>query len=165
MNESMANSEGLPETNQKLKDVAFGYLQLGINVVPILQKKPLVKWEQWQTQRQTEKEFECLPWDQVDGFGVICGTQLKNELYLCAIDFDVKNVSEEAMEKGKLASKELPVTMTERTPSGGFHHVYLSKTKPKTISVFHNTIALELLGEGKPVSCSRGKATRARFDG
>jgi len=132
-----------------LKAVAHEYFLAGARVVLAKEKKPLHEWAKWQTEEQTEEEFNALPWESADCFGLICGTELNQGFYLCAVDFDVKNVSGEAMEKGKLALKELPVTRTERTPSGGLHYVYLSKRNPQTISVHHNECALELLGQGK----------------
>jgi hypothetical protein len=134
---------------ETLKTAACEYWKIGACIVPKKEKKPLVEWAKWQKEKQMENEFNSLPWEQADGFGVLCGTQLDNELYFCAIDFDVKNVSPEAMEKGKQALKQLPITMMEQTPSKGLHYVYFSKRKPQTISAFHNEIALELLGESK----------------
>jgi hypothetical protein len=139
----------MQEMSDTLKTAAYEYWKIGVRIVPIKEKKPLVEWAKWQKEKQTEDEFNSLPWGQADGFGVICGTQLDNELYFCAIDFDVKNVSSEAMEKGKQALKELPITMMEQTPSKGLHYVYFSKGKPQTVSAFHNEAALELLGESK----------------
>lgn len=60
------------------------------------QKKPLVEWALWQERPQTEDEFKALPWSTADGFAVVCGTKLDNDLYFGAVDFDVKNVSARA---------------------------------------------------------------------
>jgi hypothetical protein len=136
-----------------LKDVAGDYFRLGVRIVLAKEKKPLHEWARWQTEKQSEEDFNALPWENADCFGVICGTELYDKTFLCAVDYDVKNVSEEAKAKGKEALKELPITTMERTPSGGLHYVYFSKRKPKTISVFHNSGALELLGEGKLCYC------------
>ena len=132
-----------------LKLVAFNYWNLGLNVVPLKGKQPLVSWSQWQKERQSREEFETLPWQDADGFAIICGTKLENGLYFVAIDFDVKNVSEEAKQKGKDVLKNFLVTQTEETPSGGQHWIYYCHVKPKTVSAFHNDVALEILGEGK----------------
>jgi hypothetical protein len=136
-----------------LKDAAYEYWKLGCNIVVLKDKRPLVSWQRWIDERQTEEEFNSLPWDQANQFAVICGTQLNGELFLCAIDFDVKNLSPDIIEKGREASKKLPTTRTEETPSSGRHYLYLSKTKPLTISVFHNEAALEMLDEGKLCIC------------
>ena len=132
-----------------LQDAARQYYEQGCNIVAVKQKKPLVEWARWQTQRQTSEELENQPWIQADGFAVVCGTKLENGLFMAAIDFDVKNVSEEAQAKGKQVLKQLLITQMEATPSGGQHWLYYTHTKPKTVSVFHNDCGLELLGEGK----------------
>jgi len=130
-------------------EAARNYWSLGLPVVPLKGKQPLVEWAKWQTQPQTEQEFNGLPWAEADGFAIICGSKAKNGLYVGAIDSDVKNLNSEAIEKGKQALKNMPITQIEETPSKGQHWIYLSHVKPKSISVYHNICGLELLGEGK----------------
>ena len=125
------------------------YFNGGANIVPVKQKKPLTDWARWQTQRQTTEEFENLPWTNADGFAVICGTKLNNNLFTAAVDFDIKNVTDQAQATGKQVLKRLPTTQMETTPSGGQHWIYHSHTKPKTMSCYHKECGLELLGEGK----------------
>jgi len=132
-----------------LKAAAYGYWSQGCNIVLLKGKQPLHEWQKWQIDRQSEAEFEGLPWDSADGFGVVCGMQLSNGLYLGVIDFDVKNVSEEAKQKGKEVLRNFLITQIEETPSGGQHWVYFCHNKPKTISSYHHEYSLELLGEGK----------------
>jgi hypothetical protein len=132
-----------------LKEAAKAYFDLGLNIVVTKDKKALVKWEKWQTQRQTFEEFETQPWQNADGFAVICGTQLKNGLFLAVIDKDVKNLPLEIVEKGTKALKDFPITQTEKTPSGGLHLIYFSRKKPRSISAYHNNYGLELFGENK----------------
>lgn len=132
-----------------LKAAAKQYWLEGCNIVLFKGKEPLHKWLKWQNERQNELEFEALPWNEADGFAIICGQQLHNELYIAAIDFDVKNLPEEIVAKGRETLRHLPITQMEKTPSGGEHRIYLSHTKPKTVSAYHNICGLELLGEGK----------------
>jgi len=134
---------------QELRETAYNYWLKGLNVVLLKEKKPLHEWRRWQTERQSVGDFEALPWDEADGFALIGGSRLENGLYFSAIDFDVKNVSEEAKHKVKQALNYLPITQIEETPSGGQHWIYFSKTKPKSASAYHNISALELIGEGK----------------
>jgi len=134
---------------QAIKEVAYEYWRQGLNVVVLKGKQPLHEWKQWQKDRQSETDFEALPWNEADGFALIGGSKLDNELFFGAIDFDVKNVSEEAKEKGKQAIKNLPITQIEETPSSGQHWIYLCRKKPESISTHHNEAALELIGEGK----------------
>jgi len=136
-----------------LKQGALEYFKRGLPIVLMKRsgdrKIALHQWKQWQTQRQTEEQFNALPWAQAEMFAVICGVKGDNGLHFGAIDFDVKNVSQEAIDKGHSALKELLVTQIEQTPSGGQHWIYYSENKPKTDSSFRGTCALELLGEGK----------------
>jgi len=133
----------------KIPEKAKLYHTQGFSVVSVKGKQPLIDWAKWQSQPQTREEFESLPWNKADGFALLCGTQNNDGLYLGVVDFDVKNLSEDVIEKGRQVLKYLPTTQTEETPSGGLHLIYLSSKKPKTISSYHNICALELLGENK----------------
>jgi predicted transcriptional regulator len=132
-----------------LKVTAKQYWLEGCNIVLLKGKEPLHKWSQWQNERQTELNFEALPWNEADGFAIICGQQLHNELYVGAIDFDVKNLPQETIDKGKQVLKHLLCTQIEETPSKGQHWIYFCHNKPKSVSAYHNECALEILGEGK----------------
>ena len=134
---------------EHLLEAAKKYFELQVNVVAVKQKKPLTEWAQWQTQKQTKEEFENQPWQCADGFGIICGTKAANQLYFSVVDFDVKNVSEQAQEMGKEILKKLLCTQIEMTPSGGQHWIYQTHNKPPTNSSHHSECGLELLGEGK----------------
>lgn len=133
----------------EIVEAAKIYWALGLPVVPLKGKQPLVEWTKRQTQPQTEDEFYGLPWAQADGFAIICGLKAKNGFYFGAVDFDVKNLPVEAIEKGKQALKHFPITQIEETPSKGQHWVYFSHVKPRSISAYHNVCGLELIGEGK----------------
>ena len=145
----MKNVIGRRRVKITLKESAKEYWKKGLVTIPAKSKKPLVEWLKWQTKEQTEQDFNSLPWDQADVFGILLGKKSKNSLYLGAVDFDVKNLTEDAIAKGREALKNLPTTQFEETPSGGRHWVYYSKEKPQTISVYHNQVALELLGGKK----------------
>jgi len=98
---------------------------------------------------QNREEFDSQPWQDADGFAVVCGTDNSEGLFVAAIDFDVKNVSEDAIAKGRQVLKHLLITRVEETPSGGQHWIYRCRNKPRSISAYHNDCGLELLGEGK----------------
>ena len=132
-----------------LKTVAKQYWLEGCNIVLLKGKQPLHNWSQWQNERQTELNFEALPWAEADGFAVICGQQLNDGAFIGVVDADVKKPEGILLPNTLLALKHLPVTQTEETPSGGRHHVYKSRKKPGAISKYHDVSGLELLGEGK----------------
>ena len=79
----------------------------------ILPATILFKWKKWQTEPQTDREYNNLSWrkngKEANGFGVLLGTKAKNGMYLSVIDYDVKGniVTEEAKQKGKELLKEL----------------------------------------------------------
>lgn len=135
--------------NEELRAAAEAYYEIGFNVVTVKGKQPLQQWQNWTSERQTQEEFDSLNFSDADGLGVICGTKNKNGLYLAVVDFDVKKLPDEIIEKGKRVLKELPITQMEETPSKGQHWIYYVHTKPKSVSVFHNEVALELIGENK----------------
>jgi hypothetical protein len=128
---------------------AKAYLKQGLNIVPVKQKKPLVSWLEFQNKKQTEPDFNALPWKNADGFAIIGGSQLKNGKYFCAIDFDVKHLSKEIIDKGIKVLQHLPRTQIEKTPSGGQHWIYHANVKPQTVGIMHNKCAIEILGENK----------------
>ena len=134
---------------ENLEDVAKTYFDQQTLVVAVRQKKPLAEWAQWQAKPQTAEEFEALPWTEADGFAIICGTKIDNGLFMGAVDFDVKNVSQEAQDEGRQILKKMLCTQIEQTPSGGQHWIYYCHNKPRTASIYHNECGLEILGEGK----------------
>ena len=142
------DKEFLEETLRLRKNAEYWFNQ-GFNIVLLNGKHPLHEWRRWINQRQTREEFNSLPWDRASQYGVVCGLQGENGFYLGVVDYDVKNLPPEIVEKGRKALKQLPITRIEETPSGGLHYVYFSRTQVKTLSMFHNECGLELLGEGK----------------
>ena len=150
----------MTQLSQDLMTAAGFYHALGIPVVPFkivktdkgeFNKQNIGYWKKWETESQSEEEFKELCWAEANGFGVILGTQAKNGMFLSVIDYDVKGekVSEEVKLKGKEILKDFPITQTHETVNKGIHYVYWSRNKVKTDGTFHDTAALELLGEKK----------------
>ena len=140
-----------------ISDTAHQYWKKGFNVIPIRvephknkkwKKSPMVEYKRWWTERQTDVDFKSLPWDEGNGFAVLCGTPNCDGYYFGAIDLDVINVSDEARQLGERVFRELPISQLEATPSGGKHYVYLTKKKASTRN-FHDECAIELLGSKK----------------
>ncbi len=130
-----------------MKKTAYEYWKQGHVIVTMKEKTPLIEWKMWQTQGQSQFDFDSQPWDKADGFAIVGGKKLKNDLYVGCIDFDVKNIKENIIQIGKDILKTAPITQREKTPSGGEHWIYYSKTKIRTVKIYHNSHALELLGE------------------
>ncbi|HKZ94833.1 MAG TPA: hypothetical protein VJ249_09700 [Candidatus Bathyarchaeia archaeon] len=137
------------QAEPNIKEIAGQYWRLGLNIVPVKGKTPLIKWAELQSASQSSDDFAELPWAAADGFALIGGAKQINGLYLGAIDYDVKDVTEEAKELGRKFLKELLATRIERTPSGGEHWVFYSRKQPATVNSFHDSAALELLGRSK----------------
>ena len=156
LNSYMDQGQG---TKDDLLAAAQAYHELGVPVIPFkltlkesgeYDKKPLVQWAKWETEPQTDAEFDALSWSDANALGVILGTLTKGGLYLAVVDYDVKgNLSEDAKAKGLELLKELPTTQTQRTVNKGLHQVYWTRTKPKTDGTFHENACLELLGANK----------------
>ena len=127
---------GALEAYDRIKEAAKTYWAMGLPVVPVKGKRPLVQWAKWQRNPQTFKEFESLPWDKADGFGVLCGLKGKNGLYLAVIDID----------KADFDLTLLRTTQIDRTPSGGYHYVYWSREPVEAVKRID--LGVELLGFG-----------------
>lgn len=140
--------------SESVKAVASTYWEIGVNVVPVKGKKPLIEWSAFQTQRQTRQDFDGFPWVAADGFGLICGTELNDKTFLGIIDFDIKNLPDETIEKGRQVLKELRLTRVEETPSKGQHWIYLCRVQPDSKSVYHNVCGLEIIGKSKYAVCA-----------
>ena len=150
----------MTEQQPPLLAAAQAYHEMGIPIIPFkitqkdngeYEKTNLSTWKKWMEEPQSEEEFNALPWNEANAFGVILGTQAKNGFYLSVIDYDTKGdkVSEEVKAKGKEILKDFPITQTHETVNKGIHYVYWSRTKVETDGTFHDTAALELLGEKK----------------
>jgi P4 family phage/plasmid primase-like protien len=135
-----------------MRSAAESYWERGFNVVPVRvssDKQPLIEYKRWFSERQTKQEFDSLPWAGANGFAVVCGRPNDEGLSICAIDFDVKGTNLEAQVTGVKVLSLLRVTAREKTPSGGEHLIYYSRRPAKTISAYHDSAAVELLGENK----------------
>lgn len=140
-----------PAIIEELRAAATAYYESGLDIVPLElpEKKPLVEWKKWLTERQTRQEFDSLPLDRANGFAVICGKPNNEGLFLSVVDHDIKNLDSQIIEKGKEILKDFPTTQNEKTANNGTHSVYYSRTKAQTVSIFHDECALELLAENK----------------
>lgn len=149
--------------NEKLLEAAKSYHEQGYVVVPFVidpttQKKVpdtlrVPKWSQWQTQPQTNTEFDKLHIEEYAMFGVLCGTPIEKDgeiFYFVGIDRDVKDPEISATIKDstlKALNEMKPYTHREKTRSGGQHLCFLSRTPVETKSL--NKIGMELIGQGK----------------
>ena len=122
-----------------LKEAALQYFNQGLNIVPVKTKKPLVEWSKWQTERQTQQEFDSLPFNEADGFATVCGTKADNGFYFLSIDADTSEFD----------FKLLPITAFEKTPRGGYHFYYWSRTNARGNK--NHLLKVELLGLGNIV--------------
>ena len=146
-----------------LFEAAKHYHDLGIAVIPFIltwnpeekqyEKDNIGGWKKWQTEPQTDTEFNNLEWQKngkdANAFGVLLGTKANNGMYLSVIDHDTKGevITEEITQKAREMLKEFPITQIHRTANNGLHYVYWSRRKTETDGTFHDAAALELLGE------------------
>jgi len=146
-----------PVTKEELRAAAEAYFGQGCQIVPFKltwseteqewKKKPLIEWKPLEETRQTQAEFEALPWANANAFGIITGFKMANGLYPCGIDFDVKKLPAEIVERGRPLLDKFRVTKHEGTISKGQHLVYAARDKPKTDKSFHGVCGLEVIGD------------------
>jgi hypothetical protein len=123
-----------------LKSAAYEWWQKGLPVVPFRDKHAVdenLKWKKWQNTPQTQEEFEALPWEKANMFGVVCGVNI-GVGYFCSIDIDTKD-----FDKTLLRTTQFDET------NRGFHFHYISR-KPVRGSK-HGEVNAELLGLGNLV--------------
>jgi len=104
-----------------MKTEASRYFDHGLDIVLLKDKRPLHKWQHLLTEKQTEKEFNALPWNEANQYAVVCGKKANNGLYLGVIDVDTKNLPDEVVNTALSLMRRFPITATEKTPSGGFY--------------------------------------------
>ena len=133
------------------KEAAHEYWSQGHRIVLLKGKQPLHEWKKWETQKQTQEEFEALPGASADGFAIICGVQLNNGYYVGALDCDLekggKLFSEDVLKKQTEVLENMRVTQLEETPSGGKHLLYYSHSPVETKE--DDRCGIEVLGSGK----------------
>jgi len=144
---------------ETLKTAAEGYFRQGYQIVPFKlmwnetgqkwEKKPLIEWKPLEETRQTPAEFEALPWANANAFGIIAGFKMANGLYPCALDFDVKKLPIEIVEKGRPLLDKFRTTKRDGTIGKGQHLVYTARDKPKNDNSFHGVCGLEVIGDKK----------------
>ncbi|NLT51831.1 MAG: hypothetical protein GXX85_13045 [Ignavibacteria bacterium] len=56
------------------KEIALKYKsKMNLNVLPLKGKRPIINWDKWQNEIQTEKDIEKMDWNNVSGIGGIQG--------------------------------------------------------------------------------------------
>jgi len=118
---------------KKLKDNARIWFNKGFNVVAVdVDKKPLIKWTEYQNKRMTLKEFEQQSWSKAQYFAIILGKLHTGEYvgkYAALIDFD-DHENKGVWDK---ANFEIFNTWTEKTPRG-YHILLISDAEPNKTS-------------------------------
>ena len=111
-------------------DLASAYNSLGINVLPVGPNKKLVgtmKWERWQTKRQSEGDLARLPFGEAIGLAAVCGA-VSADPGLCLVCIDADRAPGEGVLLNLLGQLGLPrdYPWAVRTPGkGGGWHVWV----------------------------------------
>jgi predicted transcriptional regulator len=74
---------------------------------------------------------------------------MANGLYPCALDFDLKKLPIEIVERGRPLLDKFRTTKRDGTISKGQHLVYTARDKPKNDNGFHGVCGLEVIGDKK----------------
>jgi len=110
-------------------------------VVPVRDKRPLVRWGEWidRPQAPEEREEMLRLAGEAQGYAVICGHEVQGHGYLFCIDIDIP------LEQIREKIGELPITYIEASPNG-VHLYYFARKVPPTKSF--PGIPVELKGRG-----------------
>lgn len=121
------------------KTYAIAYFEkFGFNVLPLVGKKPIINWEEWQSKKQSIEDIEKMDWEGTTGIGTPAGL---NDVRVIDID-KIKDwgVLDLILEKLNLDAKYPWIV---RTGSGLGAHIYI---KVKVTSKM-----IKLLGGDKAV--------------
>jgi Bifunctional DNA primase/polymerase, N-terminal/Primase C terminal 2 (PriCT-2) len=116
--------EEIKDTKMNYKKIALMYYKMfGFNVLPVVNKKPIINWDKWQNQKQTEGDLDNMNWDDSTGIGICLGL---DDLRL--LDFDsVENPKIIENIKDDLGiAKDYPWT-TQSGSGVGFHLTFRVK--------------------------------------
>jgi putative DNA primase/helicase len=129
------------QNSDRFRLSALNWFNLGLNVLPTKDKKPLVKWEEWQSRRESMHDIESMPWRNANGYAVVCGLEttlnfngVQKKAFLGVIDIDDKDTFDFSV---------FPETFIEKTPHG-FHLFYWNECPVDAIKYQ----GFELLGSG-----------------
>ena len=104
------------------KTYAKAYFEkFGFNVLPLAGKKPIINWEEWQSNKQTIDDFEKMDWEKSTGIGAVMS--INN---LRCIDID--GVEDPKLVTKLLSDLGLPenYTWVIQSGSGEGYHIYCS---------------------------------------
>jgi len=130
-------------------------LSLGLPVVPVREKRPLVAWAEWvdggQKPEERERVFKYAAANGAD-LAIVCGHYVDERGYFFAIDCDLpyRDVLT------RLRGDKRIITYLEKTPRGGLHIYYFSRRPVPSVKL--KDVPVELKGRGALiiVSPSRG---------
>ncbi len=137
-------------TREELQSAAIGYCKKNISVIPVAKdKKPLIKWQEFQTRRANEQEinkwFKIFPDMQIAIVtGKISG--------LIVVDVD----------KSDIDLSWLPETAIIKTGSGGFHYYY--KYCPGVNNKVRIKDYIDLRGDGGFVVCPPSVNLKGKYE-
>jgi hypothetical protein len=96
------------------------FYAFGANVVPIVGKAPIMKWEHLHAERQTIEELRGYDWTRCTGLGIVCGVNG----YVC---IDIDKAASTAAVSTILEKLGLPsdYTWTAKSGSGVGYHIWV----------------------------------------
>lgn len=108
---------------------ALHYCERGFSVIPIIpgQKKPLIKWEQYQTQRADRDQIQKW-WKQYPNANIGIVTGEVSDLFV--VDIDTEEGQNNLLEYGF----DTIINPTVKTPRGG-QHIYFKYPKGQEITI------------------------------
>lgn len=133
---------------------ALAYEAKGLSVFPLQpnEKLPAIKWEQFMTERPHRTQIASW-WSENPDYNIAVITgQISG---ITVVDFDVKNGSISPL------FKQMPPTITVKTPTGGYHCYYKYTPDIKqTVDYFRDGSGVDIRNDGgyvaAPPSCVNG---------
>lgn len=103
-----------------IKTYAIAYFEkFGFNVLPVKEKRPLIAWDKWQTEKQTVDDIYNMDWTNATGIGGVMGINAIR----C---FDIDGIENPELIKMMLTDLGLPETYNWviQSGSGSGYHIY-----------------------------------------
>lgn len=133
-----------------LKTYAIAYFEkFGFNVLPVKEKRPLIAWDEWQSNYQTVDDIENIDWSNATGIGGVMGI---NEIRC----FDIDGIENPNLITELLNDLGLPENYSWliQSGSGSGYHIYfrslIPNPSPKEKGIEESTkgtVQLNLLDE------------------
>ena len=146
MGRGARSASAVIESPVSMDETIHDYLSRGWSIIPIRpgDKRPLVRWEEFQHRRPSEDEARgwLRAWPEA-GIGIVTG----GISGLVVLDVDPRHGGEASLERLEREHGPLPVTLESRTGSGG-RHLYFAHPGGLVRNKVALATGIDLRGDG-----------------